>query len=66
MRWLKENIKAMLKENLLKTGVLKKEEGIQPCSFNAGLSLEHQKELLLLQLEHDKLKQQKELNLKCN
>ncbi len=57
---LKENIKAILKANVLESGVLRKEEGIRPSSGNAGLSFEQQKELLILQLEHNKLKQQEE------
>lgn len=52
---LRDNIKAILRANLLDAGVFQKDEGIQPSSVNAGLSFEQQKELLKLKLEHDKL-----------
>ena len=59
---LKENIKAILKANLVEVGILKREE-FQPKVTNVALSFEQQKELLTMQLEHEKLKQQKELEM---
>lgn len=59
---LKENIRAILKANLVEAGFLKREE-FQPKVTNVTLSFEQQKELLTMQLEHEKLKQQKELEI---
>lgn len=57
---LKENIRAILKANLVESGILKKEE-FQAQGTNAALNFEQQKELLTMQLEYEKHKQQKEL-----
>lgn len=45
---LKENVKAILRVNLVEAGVLEMQEKNQPVSFVSGLSFERQKELLIV------------------
>lgn len=57
---LKENIKVILKARLIEKGILKaKMDKSVPVDsqLQSNLSFEQQKELLLLQMEHEKLKQ---------
>lgn len=54
---LKENIKVILRTNLTEKGILKMVESVPiASSLQTNLSFEQQKELLLLQMEHGKLK----------
>lgn len=67
-RLSKENVKAMLKSNLWDMGVLSGKLDKSPCqllqsSIGGNFTFEQQKELLLLQLEHDKSKRHAELEL---
>ncbi|XP_058624793.1 uncharacterized protein LOC131536088 isoform X3 [Onychostoma macrolepis] len=58
---LKENIKVILRTNLIEKGILKMEEsGSVVSSLQTNLSFEQQKELLLLQMEHERLKHRSE------
>uniref|UniRef100_A0A3P8WEH2 Gypsy retrotransposon integrase-like protein 1 n=1 Tax=Cynoglossus semilaevis TaxID=244447 RepID=A0A3P8WEH2_CYNSE len=59
---LKENIRTILKTNLVESGILKREE-FQAQGTNATLNFEQQKELLKMQLEYEKLKQERELEV---
>lgn len=60
---LKENIKVVLKAKLIEKGILRDDmdESVPVTSqLQTNLFFEQQKELLLLQMEHEKLKQRSE------
>lgn len=67
---LKENIKAAIKVKLIEIGVISEDNQELPWSSTAltfqthGLYFEQQKEILVLQLEHERMKQ--ELEVKAN
>lgn len=59
---LKENVKIVLVTELIRNGILetKMEESVPGASNLQSFSFEQQKELLLLQMEHEKVKQRSE------
>ncbi|CAJ1087102.1 uncharacterized protein LOC117532417 [Xyrichtys novacula] len=61
----KENIKAAIKSKLVEEGLMPgdKEESLSPTALQflaPGLTFEQQKEILILQMEHEKIKQEHE------
>lgn len=64
---LKETVKSILKANLIEEGILVAEKpkllSSVPMSSMTNLTFEQQKELLMMQMQHEKCIQQRELEV---